>query len=103
MCTNFTSLNKACPKDFYLLHSLGRLVDGSAGHEVFDFMDASRSYHQIRMLPEVEEKTTFFIEYDLFWVEERWCDIPKNGRRNIRELDMKKHGDLCRCHVGEKQ
>ncbi|GAA0187550.1 hypothetical protein LIER_34838 [Lithospermum erythrorhizon] len=47
MCTNFTSLNKACPKDFYPLPCLGRLVDVSAGHEVFDFMDASRGYHQI--------------------------------------------------------
>ncbi|GAA0175565.1 hypothetical protein LIER_28713 [Lithospermum erythrorhizon] len=66
MCTNFTSLNKACPKDFYPLAFLGRLVDGSAGHGVFDFMDASRGDHQIRMLPEDEEKTTFFTEYGLF-------------------------------------
>ncbi|GAA0153494.1 hypothetical protein LIER_11717 [Lithospermum erythrorhizon] len=42
MCTDFTSLNKACPKDFYHLPCLARLVDGSAGHEIFDFMDASR-------------------------------------------------------------
>ncbi|GAA0159712.1 hypothetical protein LIER_16426 [Lithospermum erythrorhizon] len=41
MCTDFTSLNKACPKYFYHLPCLARLVDGSAGHEVFDFMDAS--------------------------------------------------------------
>ncbi|GAA0171166.1 hypothetical protein LIER_25263 [Lithospermum erythrorhizon] len=60
MCTDFTSLNKACPKDFYLLPCLGRLVDGSAGHEVFDFMDASRGYHQIRMI------NSIFAEYGLF-------------------------------------
>ncbi|GAA0185703.1 hypothetical protein LIER_32991 [Lithospermum erythrorhizon] len=41
MCTAFTNLNKACPKDFYPLPCLGRLVDGSAGNEGFDFMDAS--------------------------------------------------------------
>ncbi|GAA0163157.1 hypothetical protein LIER_39535 [Lithospermum erythrorhizon] len=34
MCTDFTNLNKACPKDFYPLPCLGRLVDDSAGHEV---------------------------------------------------------------------
>ncbi|GAA0158320.1 hypothetical protein LIER_38619 [Lithospermum erythrorhizon] len=45
MCTDFTNLNKACPKDFYPLTCLGCLVDGSADHEVFDFMDASRGYH----------------------------------------------------------
>ncbi|GAA0187297.1 hypothetical protein LIER_34585 [Lithospermum erythrorhizon] len=66
MCTDFTSLNKACPKDFYPLPCLRRLVDGSAGYEVFDFMDASRGYYQIRMLPEDEEKTAFFTEYGEF-------------------------------------
>ncbi|GAA0166638.1 hypothetical protein LIER_21750 [Lithospermum erythrorhizon] len=46
MCTDFTNLNKACPKDYYPLPCLGRVVDGSARHEVFDFLDASRGYHQ---------------------------------------------------------
>ncbi|GAA0155589.1 hypothetical protein LIER_13285 [Lithospermum erythrorhizon] len=63
MCTDFTNLNKACAKDFYLLPFSGRLVDGSAGHEVFDFMDVSRGYHQIRMAPKDEEKTAFINEY----------------------------------------
>ncbi|GAA0143095.1 hypothetical protein LIER_03856 [Lithospermum erythrorhizon] len=65
MCTDFTNLNKASLKDFYPLPCLGRLVDGSAGHEVFDFMDASRGSifdHQIRMAPVDEEKTTFITE-----------------------------------------
>ncbi|GAA0176515.1 hypothetical protein LIER_29492 [Lithospermum erythrorhizon] len=44
MCTDFTNLNKACPKDYFPLHCLGRLVDGSAGYEVFDFLDASRGF-----------------------------------------------------------
>ncbi|GAA0173147.1 hypothetical protein LIER_41469 [Lithospermum erythrorhizon] len=66
MSTYFTSLNKACPKDFYPLPCLGRLVDGSAGHEVFEFMDASRGYHQVRILLEDKEKTAFFTEYGLF-------------------------------------
>ncbi|GAA0153630.1 hypothetical protein LIER_37709 [Lithospermum erythrorhizon] len=57
MCMNFTNLNKAYPKDYFPLPCLGRLVDGSAGYKVFDFLDASRG---------------------------------------------QKHGDLCKCHVGEK-
>ncbi|GAA0151257.1 hypothetical protein LIER_10013 [Lithospermum erythrorhizon] len=47
MCTDFTSLNKACTKDCYLLPCLERLVHGSTGHKVFDFMDTLRGYHQI--------------------------------------------------------
>ncbi|GAA0173157.1 hypothetical protein LIER_26830 [Lithospermum erythrorhizon] len=42
MCTDFTSLNIACPKDFYPLPCLARHVDGRAGHEVLDLMDPSR-------------------------------------------------------------
>ncbi|GAA0181606.1 hypothetical protein LIER_30259 [Lithospermum erythrorhizon] len=66
MCTDFTSLNKTCPKDFYPLPCLARLVDGNTVHEVFDFMDASRGYHQIKMYPNDEEKTTFITEYELY-------------------------------------
>ncbi|GAA0176529.1 hypothetical protein LIER_29503 [Lithospermum erythrorhizon] len=35
ICTDFTSLNKACPKNFYLLPCLGRLVDGNEEKIVF--------------------------------------------------------------------
>ena len=66
MCIDITSLNKACPKDWYPLPSLNRLVDGSAGYEVFDFLDAFRGYHQILMKPEDQEKTAFITEYGLY-------------------------------------
>ncbi|GAA0158805.1 hypothetical protein LIER_15740 [Lithospermum erythrorhizon] len=66
MCTDFTNLNKACPKDNYSLPCLGRLVDGSAGHEVFDLLDASRGYHQILLDTDDQEKTAFITEYDLY-------------------------------------
>ncbi|GAA0152117.1 hypothetical protein LIER_10677 [Lithospermum erythrorhizon] len=45
---------------------LARLVDSSAGHEVFNFVDASRGYHQIKMCLDDEEKTAFIIEYGLY-------------------------------------
>ncbi|GAA0172026.1 hypothetical protein LIER_25935 [Lithospermum erythrorhizon] len=67
MCTDFTNMNKVCPKDFYPLPCFGLLVDGSADHEVFDFMDASRGYHQIRMAPE-DEKTTFITELNTDYI-----------------------------------
>ncbi|GAA0142241.1 hypothetical protein LIER_03187 [Lithospermum erythrorhizon] len=66
MCRDFTSLHKACPKDFCPLPCLARLVDGSAGHEVFDFMDALRGYYHIKMYPEDEENIAFTIEYGLY-------------------------------------
>ncbi|GAA0166167.1 hypothetical protein LIER_21388 [Lithospermum erythrorhizon] len=37
MCTDFTNINKACPKDCYPLAHIDRLVDSSAGYKVMAF------------------------------------------------------------------
>ena len=49
MCVDFTDLNKACPKDSYPLPRIDQLVDSTAGHRLFSFMDAFSEYNQIRM------------------------------------------------------
>ncbi|XP_027905727.1 uncharacterized protein LOC114165268 [Vigna unguiculata] len=56
MCTDYTDLNKACPKDMYPLPSIDRLVDGAAGHKVLSFLDAYSGYNQIPMYPPDKEK-----------------------------------------------
>ena len=38
--TDFTNLNKACPKDSFLLPRIDQLVDAIVGHELLSFMDA---------------------------------------------------------------
>ncbi|RDX81062.1 hypothetical protein CR513_38298, partial [Mucuna pruriens] len=48
MCTDYTDLNKACPKDPYPLPSIDRLVDGVSGYALLSFMDAYSGYNQIR-------------------------------------------------------
>ncbi|GAA0152522.1 hypothetical protein LIER_43182 [Lithospermum erythrorhizon] len=40
-----------------------QLVDGSVGHEIFDFLNASRGYHQILLHNDDQEKTAFITEY----------------------------------------
>jgi len=40
MCTDFTALNKACPKDAYPLPNIDALVDGVSGCKLLSFMDA---------------------------------------------------------------
>ena len=59
MCVDFTDLNKACPKDSFLLPRIDQLVDSTAGHKLLTFMDAFSGYNQIRMAKEDKEKTTF--------------------------------------------
>nr|KYP73371.1 Retrovirus-related Pol polyprotein from transposon 297 family [Cajanus cajan] len=62
MCTDYTNLNKACPKDAYPLPSIDRLVDGAAGHRLLTFLDAYSGYNQIRMHPQDENKTAFITD-----------------------------------------
>lgn len=49
MCTNFTDLNKACPKDSYPLPSIDALVDEASGFRVFSFLDAYSGHNQFPM------------------------------------------------------
>nr|KYP51979.1 Retrovirus-related Pol polyprotein from transposon 17.6 [Cajanus cajan] len=62
ICTNYTDLNKACPKDAYPLPNIDRLVDGAAGHKFLTFLDAYSGYNQIRMHTRDENKTAFVTE-----------------------------------------
>nr|KYP59974.1 Retrovirus-related Pol polyprotein from transposon 17.6 [Cajanus cajan] len=62
MCTDFTDLNKACPKDSYPLPNIDCLVDNASGYELLSFMDAYSRYNQIRMHPADEDKTTFIAD-----------------------------------------
>ena len=66
MCMDFTNLNKACPKDSYLLPRIDQLVDSTAGHKLLSFMDAFLGYNQIRMDEVDQEKTSFITSQDLF-------------------------------------
>ena len=45
MCTDYTNLNRACPKDAYPLPSIDKLVDGAFGFQVLSFLDAYSGYN----------------------------------------------------------
>ena len=45
MCVDFTNLNKAYPKDSYLLPRIDQLMDSTAGHKLLSFMDAFSGYN----------------------------------------------------------
>ncbi|RDX78896.1 hypothetical protein CR513_40746, partial [Mucuna pruriens] len=66
MCTDYTDLNKACPKDPYPLPSIDQLVDGVSGFTLLSFMDACSGYNQIRMCEQDEEKTAFITDEGIF-------------------------------------
>ncbi|XP_050229324.1 uncharacterized protein LOC126678470 [Mercurialis annua] len=66
MCVDFTDLNKACPKDSFPLPHIDQLVDSTAGHALYAFLDAKAGYHQIPMAPEDQERTAFITDQGLF-------------------------------------
>jgi hypothetical protein len=66
MCTDFTDLNKCCPKDDFLLSRIDEVVESAAGYETMALLDCFSGYHQIWLRKEDEEKTSFitpFITY----------------------------------------
>jgi hypothetical protein len=59
MCIDFTSLNKACPKDNFPLPRIDKIIDSAAGCEVMSLLDCFSGYHQIYMKEEDKASTSF--------------------------------------------
>lgn len=59
ICMDFRDLNKACPKDDFLLPNIEIIVDMIAGYEMLSLMDGFSGYNQIRIAPEDQHKTAF--------------------------------------------
>jgi ribonuclease HI len=66
MCVDYTSLNKACPKDPFALPRIDQVVDSTAGCELLCFLDAYSGYHQIKMKESDQIKTSFITPYGAF-------------------------------------
>ncbi|XP_061364982.1 uncharacterized protein LOC133308378 [Gastrolobium bilobum] len=62
VCTDYTDLNKVCPKDTYPMPNIDQLVDNSSEFQMLSFMDAYSGYNQIPLHPEDQEKTAFIAE-----------------------------------------
>ncbi|WVZ84448.1 hypothetical protein U9M48_031478 [Paspalum notatum var. saurae] len=66
MCVDYTSLNKACPKDPFPLPRIDQVVDSTAGCELLSFLDAYSSYHQIVMKESDQLATSFITPFGSF-------------------------------------
>ncbi|KAK9034176.1 hypothetical protein V6N11_050351 [Hibiscus sabdariffa] len=52
MCVDYRDLNRASPKDNFPLPHIDTLVDNTAGHSYFSFMEGFSGYNQIKMCPD---------------------------------------------------
>ncbi|GJX85049.1 reverse transcriptase domain-containing protein [Tanacetum coccineum] len=66
MCVDFKDLNKACPKDGYLLPEIDWKVECLCGFPIKCFLDAYKGYHQIQMAKEDKENIVFITSQGIF-------------------------------------
>jgi hypothetical protein len=66
MCIDYTSLNKACPKDEYYLPHICQIMDPTMSCELLSFLDTYSGYHQISLATDDEEKTSFIMHFTIF-------------------------------------
>ena len=66
MCIDYTSLNKACPKDPFALPRIDQVIDSTVGCELLSFLDAYSGYHQIKLDPANRLKTAFITPFEAF-------------------------------------
>jgi hypothetical protein len=66
MCIDFTSLNKACPKDNVPLPQIDKIIDSVAGCEVMSLLDCFSGYHQIYMKEEDKASTSFIMPFGMY-------------------------------------
>ena len=59
VCVNFTDLNKACPKDHFLMPQIDQLVDAIVRHPRMSFLETFQGYHQIPLALDDQERTVF--------------------------------------------
>jgi hypothetical protein len=66
MCVDYTRLNKVCPKDPFALPRIDQVIDSTASCELLSFLDAYSGYHQIKLNPADQIKTSFITPYGAY-------------------------------------
>jgi hypothetical protein len=66
MCIDYTSLNKACPKDEYPLPRICQIVDSTTSCKLLSFLDVYLGYHQISLTIDDKEKIAFITPFGIF-------------------------------------
>jgi hypothetical protein len=67
MCTDFTDLNKCCPKDNFPLERIDQIVDTAVGSETMALLDYFSGYHKIWLREEDEENTSFITPFGTYY------------------------------------
>jgi hypothetical protein len=98
MCSDYNSLNKACPKEPYPLPRIDQIVDSTSGCDLLSFLDVYSGFQQIQMSRGDRKHTTFVI------VDGLYCYVVmsyglKNALPTFVRAMSKTFGDLIRDKV----
>jgi hypothetical protein len=89
MCIDYTSLNKACPKDPIALPRIDEVIDSTDGCDLLSFLDSYSGYHQIPMYEPDQIKTSFITPYGAY------CYITMPF--NLKNARATYHRTMQRC------
>ena len=93
MCVDYTSLNKACPKDPFPLTRIDQVVDLTSGCETLCFLDTYLGYHQIAMKESNHLVTSFITPFGSYC----YVTMPfglKNAGATYQRCMIRNFGDL---------
>ena len=79
VCVDYTNLNDVCLKDSFPLPRIDQIVDSTAGHGMFSFLDFFSRYHQILMFQPDEEKTTIVTPHRLYYYKVMLFRLKNSG------------------------
>src|ERR1044072_1071630 len=96
MCADYRDLNRSSLKDNFPIPHIDVLVDNTAQHKVFSFMDGFSGYNQIKMAPDDMEKTTFVTQWGIFCYKVMPLGLKNAGAKYQRAMvalfhDMIRH------------
>jgi hypothetical protein len=104
MCVDYTSLNKACPKDYFPLPRIDQVVDSTTGCETLCFLDEYSGYHQIVMCIADQLATSFITPFSTYCglrAQECGRNFPTMHVTRFRGVDRPHHRSVHRRHCSQ--
>jgi hypothetical protein len=89
VCVNYKALNKVTKKDRYPLPFCEEILEEVVGHEMYTFGDGYRGYHQVKIAPEDQLKTTFTTPWGTFCYTVMpfgLCNAPRTFQRLMNKV-----------------
>jgi hypothetical protein len=96
MCIDYTSLNKACPKDPFALPRIDQVIDSTAGCDLLSFLDAYSGYHQIPLYQPDQIKTSFITPYGAYCYVTMLFGLKNAGATYQRTMQQCMQGQIGR-------